>query len=961
MPTPNWQPGTIYAPGALVQPASAIAPVPDQVTNGGFESGNTDWSLASGFSIGEFGNGTHFQGTWSLQWDLTGNGRAINTNFTEVVPGQTINANCQVQQGASSSGQAGARAEIAWYDASDELISFSSGNLIQSGSNQNWKQSSITAVAPAGAAFARFSVFAFRTSGGDELWVDNCTWDAVVSTLPTGLVFRAVQAVAGYSGATEPVWPVVNGLTVVDNEVTWEAVFASRVVWEASPILVSGEYEPEWPVVPDGTVADGTVKWVAMNARVQDPKCPHSKIVSIAVSKIFSADDDIIPFSGTTNPLDWSSEADAGYLPFGLNTYGATPVAAMGLYRGNLVAFNSEGYQMWQVDQDPANMALLDASPVDCIYRKSIQAVMNDLAFLSSQGVRNIGIAGASTNLQAGSFGKQIDPLVLAKLQAGLEPISLFFPGFGQYWLIFDEEAFVLTINSTKDQSWSRYVFPEAITDFAIQNGILYLRAGDLVWEVSIEALADDVICSPEPPVLSGELDELTAELTWTASEPVHGAVDFYRLYDADTSTLIVELDALEYSQSGLEVDTTYRYYVTAVGINAAESEPSNTVELSTATPSAPVLTGFSEEDGGGTYTNTLEWSASTPAYAVTGYRLFNAATDVMIVQQAGLTYEDLLVPIATTRSYYVRAYGPGGNMGPPSNVVVLDTGDTATVIDIFTADGTWTKRSNLIDADVYVIAPGGGGGSGNLQFPDADGGGGGGGGEYRAGNFLVAALGATEAVTVGSGGGGGAAASGSQGTNGTDGGTSSFGVHLVANGGRGGRGGNRATGSNGQGGTGGSGGTSSENGGAGSAGTAPSSSPAPPPATPASTVMSGPGGGGASGRTSFGGAPGAPGGSVTDPGNTVAGGTAGTQSSGDPAGDGDDSLVSGAGGGGGGGGSPPPSSDPNPVGGAGGAGGSYGAGGGGGGPARGGGATASAPGGDGAGGIVVVVNNLSV
>lgn len=493
MATPVWQPGTIYAPGSLVQSASAIAPVPDQVTNGGFESGNTGWSLGSGFSIGEFGNGTHFQGTWSLQWDLTGSGRAINTNATEVVPGQTINANCQVQQGASSSGEAGARAEIAWYDASDELISFSSGNLIDSGSNQTWKQSSVTGVAPAGAAFARFSVYAERSGGGDELWVDNCTWDAVVTTLPTGLVFRAVQALAGYSGATEPVWPIVNGATVVDNEVTWEAVFASRVVWEAAPVLVSGSYEPDWPTIPDGTVADGTIKWVAMNARVQDAKCPHSKIVAIAVSKIFAADEDIIPFSATTNPLDWSSEADAGYLPFGLNTYGATPVGGLGLYRGNLIAFNSEGYQMWQVDQDPANMALLDASPVDCVYRKSVQAVMNDLVFLSSQGVRNISIAGGSTNLQAGSFGKQIDPLVLAKLQAGLEPISLFFPGFGQYWLIFDDEAFVLTINSSKDQSWSRYVFPAAITDFAIQSGVLYLRAGDLVWEVSLEALADDV------------------------------------------------------------------------------------------------------------------------------------------------------------------------------------------------------------------------------------------------------------------------------------------------------------------------------------------------------------------------------------------------------------------------------------------------------------------------------------
>ena len=495
MPTPVWQPGTIYPPGSLVQPASTPPPQPDQVTNGGFESGNTGWTLDAGFSIGEFGNGTHFQGTWSLQWDLTGEGRAINANATEVTPGQTINASCQVQQGASSSGQAGARCEVLWYDASDEFLSSSPGNLVNSTSNQNWKQSSVAAVAPAGAAFARFAVYAFRNSGGDELWVDNCTWDALVASIPTGLVFRAVQATAGYSGSSEPVWPLVNGQTVVDNEVTWEAVFASRVVWEASPVLVSGEYEPEWPTTPGGEVADGTIRWVAMDWRVTDEKCPQGPIVVIGASKVFCGDGDIIGFSATTNPLDWSSEEDAGFLPFGLQKYGENDVAAMGLYRSNLLAFNAQGYQMWQIDEDPANMAFLDASPVPCTFYKSGQAVSNDFAMVTPVGIRSIGIAGASTNLQAGYFGAQIDPLVLAKILEGIAPISLTWPAAGQFWAIFEEEAFVLTMNGgTKDWSWSRYVFPDAITDATILGDDLYLRAGNLVWRMDSEALEDDMV-----------------------------------------------------------------------------------------------------------------------------------------------------------------------------------------------------------------------------------------------------------------------------------------------------------------------------------------------------------------------------------------------------------------------------------------------------------------------------------
>lgn len=492
MTTPVWAPGTLYSPGALVRPLSVLPPVADPVANGDFEAGNVDWTLVSGFTIGEFGPGKAFQGTWSLQWNQTGTGNAINNNTADVVPGQVINGSFRVEQDFANN--LIAYCMIAWYDASDNFISFSVGTGVSVPALAGWQVVSVAGTAPAGAAIARFAVRVMRLSGTHIMWVDNCVWDAVSAAGTAGLIFRAVQTVAGYSGASEPAWPLVNGQQVVDNQVTWEATYASRVVWEASPILVSGSYEPTWPTVPNSTVADGTIAWLAMDARVTDPKCPNSKIVIAAASKIFAGDGDIIPFSATTNPLDWSTVDDAGFLPFGLNAHGSTPVSALGLYRSNLVAFNSQGYQMWQVDEDPANMALLDASPVDCPYHKSVKPVMNDLVFGSARGIRNIGIAGASTNIQAGFFGKAIDPLYLAKIRAGEIPNSLFWPGAGQYWSFFGAEVFVLTMNGgPKDSSWSRYIFPEALTDWAILGTTLFLRAGDLVWEVSEEALDDDM------------------------------------------------------------------------------------------------------------------------------------------------------------------------------------------------------------------------------------------------------------------------------------------------------------------------------------------------------------------------------------------------------------------------------------------------------------------------------------
>jgi hypothetical protein len=64
------------------------------------------------------------------------------------------------------------------------------------------------------------------------------------------------------------------------------------------------------------------------------------------------------------------------------------------------------------------------------------------------------------------------------------DPFSLYYPGRGQYWLFFGPQAFVLTINGTGTKSWSRYIFPQVITDWTLQGGILYMRtANNVVWQ----------------------------------------------------------------------------------------------------------------------------------------------------------------------------------------------------------------------------------------------------------------------------------------------------------------------------------------------------------------------------------------------------------------------------------------------------------------------------------------------
>ena len=490
MALPRWQPGKNYQPETVVQDVQGGAMGTAIITNPGFESGDASWTKGAGFTIE---NVAGLSGSWRALFTASGGGDFLISDDRVAVDAGVTRITVEVFLQTSATTVL-AKAAINWYNAGGSIIRTDAATTNISGVSSAYRRSSVTATAPEGAATVAAVVEAIGTVG--TVFIDNVTWNYARLTPISDVIFKAVQAAPGFSGASEPVWPTVVGNQVVDNEVTWEAVQANRVVWTASSVLQSGSSEPTWPTEVGGFVVDSGIAWEAFSRRVLDENCPNTKQVAILASKIFAGDDDIIGFSATVNPLDWTTTQDAGFIPFGLNTYGSEPVSALGIYRSNLVAFNAKAFQMWQVDEDPNNFAILDAVPVGSPYYKSSSPVSNDLVFLTAEGIRSMGIAGASTNLQAGFFGKQIDPLVKAAI-AGMgdvdDIISLFFPGAGQYWLIFGTEAFVLTINGGKaDMSWSRYVFPSAITDWTINDTDLYLRSGDKIWHFDDSVTLDD-------------------------------------------------------------------------------------------------------------------------------------------------------------------------------------------------------------------------------------------------------------------------------------------------------------------------------------------------------------------------------------------------------------------------------------------------------------------------------------
>lgn len=513
MAVPFWQPGTLYQPGDIVQPITVPAPTAAQVANGDFSAGNANWDFTGGAEFATTG-GYANNGPCVTMPGSVPDGLALNRSKL-VVPssGSTFEASAMIQQGASIAGATRGWVEVQWFDADDNFLLAERGNVVSDGSGGQWKKSTVTATRPVNAAYARAGIGLFSVADHTHpIWGDNLTVSGTFGGLPDGLVYRAVQEASGFSAASEPAWPPILGQEVIDNEVTWEAVASTRVTWEASPLYVSGTIEPNWPTDVDGYVRDGTLNWRAVSRRVEDENCPNTRVVVIGASKVFCADDDIVRYSATVNPLDWTTANDAGYLPTGLQNYGANPVAALGLYRGNLVAFNSEAFQLWQIDEDPANMALLDALPIGSTQHHAISPVANDLFFLSSQGVRTLGIAASSTNFQAGDVGLPVDPLLdqFLKINPKNSPLGFYSPGSGQYLLAisgYDDRSPSISGFAPDGSVDVYYLYSYDIVAGSSEKLSVYVYSGSLPDGLSI---SNDGVVSGTPTKTGVFLFELT-------------------------------------------------------------------------------------------------------------------------------------------------------------------------------------------------------------------------------------------------------------------------------------------------------------------------------------------------------------------------------------------------------------------------------------------------------------------
>lgn len=503
----QWEPGKEYAPGVIVKPR-AVPLTPILITDPGLELGGGSWTLDAGVTVSAASPHT---GANSLACSTVGGPLYARAAAVDCGAFHKATVWCMAKTGSASALNT-VSVVVEWLNAALAVLRT---DVFAPVSGTDYTESRFSTVGPKDAVKVRIGA-AFNRGTVGTSYADDFRWALEASGF-RDLLFKATQAAPQTSGSAEPTWPTTVGATVADGLITWTAVVTSRVAWKAVPVMIAGSaLEPTWPVVNGGTVVDGQIIWRAFTRQITDPNCPQTDIVAITASKVFVGDDDIVRYCATNAPLDWSATLDAGFLPFGLQQYGSNPVAAIGVYRGNLVPFNSEAFQMWQADADPANMGKIDELPIGSVYHRALSPVSNDLFFLSGQGVRTVGIAGGSTNLQAGDVGMPIDPLIVAAITEaevfGIKPLSVYYPNTGQYWLAFprtdgNTQVFVYTMNRVGQVgAWSRYVFPFFISAFAQFDNKMLVRADDAIIELD-DTLLVDFEADDEVPI--------TATLWW--------------------------------------------------------------------------------------------------------------------------------------------------------------------------------------------------------------------------------------------------------------------------------------------------------------------------------------------------------------------------------------------------------------------------------------------------------------
>jgi hypothetical protein len=179
--------GTQAATGGLFSRALILDGSGQSITNGSFDSGDTNWTKGTGWAINN-SSGVYFNGLWSAVYTGTGTDDEIVNAGTDgvVEAGKVVTANCRIY---AETGKEGC-VQIEFLDVSDAVLQTDTGNVVSGG--EEWTESTVTATAPVDAVAVRVGARATHDSGTGALYVDEFNWNLTAGE-PTTITVLPIE------------------------------------------------------------------------------------------------------------------------------------------------------------------------------------------------------------------------------------------------------------------------------------------------------------------------------------------------------------------------------------------------------------------------------------------------------------------------------------------------------------------------------------------------------------------------------------------------------------------------------------------------------------------------------------------------------------------------------------------------------------------------------------------------
>ena len=168
-----------------------------------------------------------------------------------------------------------------------------------------------------------------------------------------------------------------------------------------------------------------------------DPSCGMGFYGRLWVGGI-TEEKDVVYYSDTLNAHIWSTGA-AGYIDL-KTVWGTDDIVAIAAFYGKLVIFGKSNIVIYQDPIDPsASSFQLDEviRGIGCVSRDSVQAVGDDLYFLSSTGVRSLGRTTEKDNIPLQDLSLTIKDTIIRNISQGTDAKAVYVEDEGLYVLSF--------------------------------------------------------------------------------------------------------------------------------------------------------------------------------------------------------------------------------------------------------------------------------------------------------------------------------------------------------------------------------------------------------------------------------------------------------------------------------------------------------------------------------------------